>query len=192
MLKIGLTGGIGSGKSMITRIFTSLGVPVYSADDEAKKLLLEEGIKKEIVSALGADVLDENGEVDRRKTAEKVFTDEKLLKKLNAIIHPAVKNHFENWAKKQSTKYILKEAAILFESGANEGLDEVIAISSPEHLRIKRVMQRDTISEEQVRARMRNQWSDEEKVKRATHIIVNDEVQLIMPQILKIHEHLSP
>ena len=151
----------------------------------------KEGIKKEIVSALGADVLDVNGEVDRRKTAEKVFTDEKLLKKLNGIIHPAVKNHFENWAKKQNTKYILKEAAILFESGANEGLDEVIAISSPEHLRIKRVMQRDTISEEQVRARMRNQWSDEEKMKRATHIIVNDEVQLIMPQILKIHEHLS-
>ena len=191
MLKIGLTGGIGSGKSMIAHIFTSLGVPVYFADDEAKKLLLEEGIKKEIVSALGADVLDVNGEVDRRKTAEKVFTDEKLLKKLNGIIHPAVKNHFENWAKKQNTKYILKEAAILFESGANEGLDEVIAISSPEHLRIKRVMQRDTISEEQVRARMRNQWSDEEKMKRATHIIVNDEVQLIMPQILKIHEHLS-
>jgi len=191
MLIIGLTGGIGSGKSMIAHIFTSLGVPVYFADDEAKKLLLEEGIKKEIVSALGADVLDQNGEVDRRKTAEKVFTDEKLLKKLNAIIHPAVKNHFDAWAKKQNTNYILKEAAILFESGANEGLDEVIAISSPEHLRIKRVMQRDTISEEQVRARMRNQWNDEEKMKRATHIIINDEVQLIMPQILKIHEHLS-
>ena len=191
MRKVGLTGGIGSGKSTICKIFSLLGASVYEADKEARLLLDEKEIKNKIITVLGKDVLDESGNIDRRKTAAKVFSDKQSLEKLNSIVHPAVKNHFEQWLKKQNAKYIIKEAAILFESGANEGLDEVIAISSPEHLRIKRVMQRDGISEEQVRARMRNQWSDEEKIKKAQHVIVNDEVQLILPQILKIHKHLS-
>lgn len=188
MLRIGLTGGIGCGKSTVSRIFTALGIPVYEADREARLLLENEAIKDKIVSALGKEVLDDQQHIDRKKTAQLVFGNPEKLEKLNAIIHPAVRIHFGEWAKRQHAKYIIKEAAILFESKADEGLDEVIAISSPGHLRIKRVMQRDGISEEQVRARMRNQWSEEEKIKRAQHVIINDEVQLVLPQVLKIHQ----
>jgi dephospho-CoA kinase len=190
MLKIGLTGGIGSGKSTIAKIFSLIGAPIYSADREAKKLLHSDELKPKLISLFGTDVLNAEGELDRSEIAKKVFVDKEKLKALNLLIHPLVKKHFDAWVAVQRGKYIIKEAAILFESGAHEDIDKVIVVTSPEQLKIKRVMQRDGVSEEQVISRMKNQWNENELVKRADFIIQNDEKKLIIPQVIAIHEKI--
>lgn len=192
MIKIGITGGIGSGKSTVCTVFELLAIPVYYADDEAKKMLDADSVRKSIITVFGNDVLNEKGVMDRKKISSIVFNDKKKLEQLNSIIHPAVADHFTNWLKHYSSyKYIVKEAAILFESNAYKQVDQVITVVAPTELRINRAMQRDAISKEQVEQRMNYQMSDEEKIKRSQFVIHNDEKQLLIPQILLIHEQLS-
>ena len=192
MIKVGITGGIGCGKTTVCKIFELLDVPVYYADDEAKKLLdSNEDVKKNIIKSFGNNVLDDLGNIDKKKLASLVFNDKAKLETLNSIVHPAINEHFLNWQKKYSSKkYILKEAAILFESGAYKLVDKVIAVIAPLELKINRAMKRDTITREQVMQRMSNQIKDEEIIKRSQFIIHNDEQQLLIPQIISLHKQL--
>ncbi|HRG51231.1 MAG TPA: dephospho-CoA kinase [Bacteroidia bacterium] len=192
MLKVGITGGIGSGKTTVCKVFELLGVPVYYADDASRELLeTDTDIKNEIVAVFGKEVIDENDRIIRKKVASLVFGNEQQLKKLNAIIHPAVALHFENWLTKHATApYILKEAAILFESGAYLQMDKVIAVSAPEELRIARVVKRDKVLAEEVKRRMQNQLPEEERIKRSHYVITNDEEQLVIPQVIKLHKEI--
>jgi dephospho-CoA kinase len=191
MIRLGITGGIGSGKSTICAIFELLGVPVYYADEEAKKILDEAAVKKKVIAVLGNEVLNAQGLMDRKKISSIVFDDKIKLEQLNAIIHPAVADHFANWLKQQAShKYIVKEAAIMFESDAYRQVDKVIVVVAPAELRINRVMQRDAISRDQVEQRMKYQMSDKEKTERSQFVIYNDEKQLVIPQVIAIHEQL--
>lgn len=192
MLKIGITGGIGSGKTTVCKLFELLGVPVYNSDLEAKKLLdSDTEVKKSILNKFGAEVIDDNGSIDKKKLGVLVFNNKKMLEQLNAIVHPAVAKHFDNWCLQHgSENYILHEAAILFESGANKKVEKVITVVAPPELKIKRAVQRDKVSREQVEQRIKNQMSDDEKVKLSQFVIHNDEQQLLIPQIIAIHEQL--
>lgn len=191
MLKIGLTGGIGSGKSTVARIFNVLGIPVYSADDAAKRLMIEdEELKKNIIKSFGEESYI-NGELNRKYLSAQVFNDRKKIELLNSFVHPATIKDAAQWMDKQQSPYIIKEAALIFESGSNLFLDYVIGVQSPSELRIERVMNRDKISREQVEARMKLQMVEEEKMKRCDFIIVNDEQQMLIPQVLLLHEKFS-
>ncbi len=189
MLKIGITGGIGSGKTTICKFFELLGVPVYYADDVSKELLHSDPeIKEKMLSVFGNEILDDHQQISRKKIAERVFNNEKELKQLNAIIHPAVALHFEEWLLQYATyPYIIKEAAILFESGAYRQLDKIISIVAPVEQRIRRVVKRDGTSDEEVKKRMLAQLSDEERIARSQFIIENNGMQLVIPQVLKLH-----
>ena len=191
MIKVGLTGGIGSGKSIVAKIFEILGVPVFYADKEAKLLMVShQGIREEISKLFGNQVYKEK-ELNREYIAEIVFKDPGLLEKLNAIVHPVVHQHFLKWVVSFSgNPYIMEEAAILFESGANISFDYSILVTSPESLRIQRVMKRDKISEEKVKERMNNQFPEEKKLSLADFVINNDIDSMILPQILELHERL--
>jgi len=192
MLKIGITGGIGSGKTTVARVFEQLGVPVYNADYRAKEIMNSEPLVKERLKELfGDSIYNSEGKADRKKIAELVFKDKNKLNELNSVIHPAVWLDGENWLKQYTAKpYILKEAAILFESGGNKGLDKVIMVSAPKEVRIERVMKRDNVTIQEVEARMANQWDDERKEKLSDFVIVNDGKSLVIPQVLKIHQLL--
>ena len=193
MLKVGITGGIGSGKTTVCKVFETLGVPVYYADLEAKKLQEQDAeVKGAILKEFGENILNASGSIDRAKLAAIVFNDKDKLQKLNNIIHPAVANHFNNWLTTNKTsKYTLQEAAILFESGVYKRVDKIISVIAPIDIRILRTAKRDNISEELVQQRMKNQISDEEKIKRSDFIIYNDEQQLLIPQVIRIHEQLN-
>jgi|SRR3954463_10606584 dephospho-CoA kinase len=192
MLKIGITGGIGSGKTTVCKVFELLGIPVYYADDTSRNLLENDlEIKKKIIAAFGEQVIDSTGRIGRKKVASIVFGNEEKLNQLNAIIHPAVGDHFEKWLLMHlASPYILKEAAILFESGAYKQVDKVITITAPETLRITRVMKRDGTSTEDIELRIKAQLSEEERVKRSQFVIVNDEQQLVIPQVMKLHKEI--
>ncbi|HET6227058.1 MAG TPA: dephospho-CoA kinase [Bacteroidia bacterium] len=192
MLKIGITGGIGSGKTTICKVFEVLGVPVYYADDASRQLLEnDKDVQHKVIAAFGEHVLDETGRIARKKVAAVVFGNEEQLKKLNGIIHPAVALHFESWLKQhQQYFYILKEAAIMFESGAYLQLDKIITITAPEQLRIARVMKRDGTSKQEIERRMKAQLPEEERIKRSQFVIVNDEQELVIPQIMEVHRRL--
>lgn len=190
MLKIGLTGGIGSGKSTVAHIFELLGIPVYSADAAAKKLMNEdEALKQQLIHHFGAETYS-NGELNRPYLASIVFANKEKLELLNSIVHPVTIADAERWFLSQKAPYALKEAALLFESGAAEGLDAVIGITAPETLRIKRVMDRDGVTAADVKKRMYNQVDETIKVRLCDYVIVNNEQQLILPQILQLHEQL--
>ena len=188
MKKIGITGGIGSGKTTVCEIFKLLGIPVFHADPEAKLLQnSDEGIKQHIINLLGADVCGEDGLPDRQKVAKLVFSDPKLLASLNGIIHPVVRERFLKWCEDfQAAPYILYEAAILFESGFASDFDRTILVLADENLRIARVVRRNHTTEEDVRQRISNQMTDSEKIKKADFIVVNNQDDLVIPQILKI------
>lgn len=188
MLKIGITGGIGGGKTTSCKLFELLGIPVYYSDDASKELLQSNAVvKAHVLDVFGNSILDQQGAVDRKTLAAIVFNDKTELDKLNAIMHPAVALHFEHWIKKQTAPYILKEAAILFESGAYQKVDSVITVVAPLELKINRTIKRDGLLEEDILVRIQNQLSDDEKIKRSEFVIYNDEQQLLIPQILKIH-----
>ncbi len=193
MIKIGITGGIGSGKTTVCKVFELLGVPVYYADIEAKQILdsnLE--VRSNILNTFGNSVLNNEEKIDKKKLASLVFNNKENLEKLNSIVHPAVREHFENWLQQHSNqKYILKEAAILFESGSYKLVDKVIAVVAPLELKISRTMQRDKVSQAEVELRISNQLNDDEKIKRSQFVIYNDEQQLLIPQILNIHDQIT-
>src|SRR6188768_745853 len=187
MMVVGITGGIGSGKSIVCMIFRELGIPVYEADAEAKKLYDIPEVIEEVKKIFGMEYFNASG-LDKKKFASIVFKDAQALKKINSIIHPFVKKNFREWKNShKENPYVLKEAAILFESGTDKGCDKIITVTAPESLRKQRVMLRDKRTEKQVEEIIRMQWSDEEKIKRSDFVIVNDETKLVLPQVLKIH-----
>ena len=190
MLKIGLTGGIGSGKSTVAKIFATFDIPVYYADDAAKKLMNESiQIRAKIKERFGeAAYIDEM--LNRPYLAEMVFNDASKIEALNAIVHPATLAHAAEWMQLQSSPYAIKEAALIFESGSQQQLDYVIGVSAPAELRIKRVMQRDSSTREAILNRMSKQIDEEIKMKLCDFVILNDEKNLLIPQVILLHEKL--
>lgn len=191
MLKIGITGGIGSGKSTVCRIFELLGIPVFYADAAAKEIMhTDNELKAGIIAAFGIKSFSDEGLLNRKFIADIVFYDQKALETLNALVHPAVFRAFDNWLiKHKSAPYIIKEAALLFESGSDKMCTHTILVEAPEALKIDRVISRDHITEEEVRLRMARQLPDAEKEQIANFIILNDEQSLVIPQVLKLHEY---
>ena len=191
MLKVGVTGGIGSGKSTVCRMFAVLGIPVFSSDEESKRLLAEDpNVRHALISAFGEQVF-QNEMLDRKALGALVFNDRAALDRLNSIVHPAVRKAFAQWAEKQDAPYVINEAAILVETGAYKQLDHLIVVAAPEQQRIGWVMRRDGVSEEQVRARMRNQTDDYTRNAAAHSSIMNDGKALVIPQVLAVHELLQ-
>ena len=192
MKNIGLTGGIGSGKSYIAKVFEALDIPVFYADNEAKKILNEPQIIINVSEVLQTNIIDPaTGLANRKKIASIVFNDSEKLKLLNQIIHPAVEQNFISWrANHAQKKYVIKEAAILFESGSYKKLDGVICVVSPLELRLKRVAVRDNESEAEILKRISNQWSDEQRIALSNWVIHNDERSPILSQVLLVHQKI--
>lgn len=190
MLKVGITGGIGSGKSIVTKVFAILGVPTYDADSRAKALVEENNsIISQIKQLLGEEAYTPHGKYNRAFVSEKVFNSKELLQKLNSIIHPAVGDDFENWTSKHKNEpYILKEAAIM---GKNSGLDKIIVVQSPLDLRIKRIEARDGRTKEQIEGIIQNQKTEEEFLNLADYVIHNNEIDFITEQVLSIDTELK-
>jgi dephospho-CoA kinase len=187
---VGLTGGIGSGKTLIGEIFSTMGVPVFNADEETKKLYdTDAALRAQLINLLGEEVYD-GAPLRRKLMAERVFTDETLLTKVNAVVHPVVAGCFRAYAAQQDAPYVLMESAILFESGIAGMMWKTIAVTAPEALRLQRVQQRDDMPEEAIRLRIRQQWTDEQRNAAADFVIVNDETQALLPQINTIHDLL--
>ena len=188
MLKIGLTGGIGSGKTTVANIFKVLGIPVFDADTEAKRVMeTDPGLQKAIIEKFGAAVYA-GGRLDRKYLSSIVFNDPLQLEILNALVHPFAIAAAEVWAGGQPSPYVVKEAALFFETGSAIGFDYMIGVFSPQHTRIKRVMDRDHLTREEVQARMRRQIQEEIKMRLCDFVIMNDDQQLLIPQVLKLHE----
>ena len=188
MLKVGLTGGIGSGKSTVAKIFEVLGIPVYYADDAAKQIMnTDKELKAALIKHFG-DQTYQNDELNRPWLASIVFGDTEKLKLLNSLTHPATIRDANRWIQQQTSAYIIKEAALMFESDAYKYLDKIVGVSAPVELRIKRVMERDHVTRDEVLSRMNRQMNEEEKMKRCDFVIFNDEQQLLLPQVLKLHE----
>ena len=187
---VGLTGGIGSGKTTVAKMFASFGIPIYNSDEEAKKLAdTLENIRGQLLDLLG-DETYKNSKLDRKFMANKIFNDKQLLQKVNAIIHPEVGKHFQKWAAAQHSPYVIKEAAILFESGSHVFCDVVIMVTAPEQERIKRVMERDGVSEKDVKARMDNQWSDAKKIELSDFVIENNILSETKRHVEMVHSQL--
>jgi len=192
MITIGITGGIGSGKSTVCNVFRLLGVPIFEADLVAKELINSNSeIKTKLIHLFGEEIYIPNEGVDRKKLANIIFNDNIQLAKVNELVHPVVRNEFENWVKKQNTPYIIHEAAILFESGFYKMMDFTILVSAPESQRVERVIKRDGTSEKQVKERMEKQWSDAKKMELASVEIKNADNDLIIPQIVKIDTQIK-
>ncbi len=195
MLKIGITGGIGTGKSYVCRLFRLLGIPVYYADIEAKEIADDNPIVKEqIVELLGPMSYDQDGRYNRKFISEKIFANDKLKIALNEIIHPAVARDFDDWCnqilRSQNPPYILKEAALLYESESYKHLDKIIVVDAPLNVRIERIAKRESWSLDQIMARVHSQIPNEQKVRLADFIIINDGIRLVIPQVMKIHQSL--
>ena len=192
MLRVGLTGGIGSGKSTVAKIFEVLGIPVYYADDASKKLMNDnEELKEKIKIHFGKKAYT-NGLLNRAYLSSIVFNNEEKLALLNSIVHPATIKDAEEWMLKQTAAYTIKEAALIFESGSQENLDKVIGVYAPASVRIHRVMQRDKVSQEEVISRMKKQVDEEIKMRLCDYVVTNDEQELLIPQVLKLHGEFAP
>lgn len=190
-IKVGITGGIGSGKSFVSSIFKTMGIPFYDADREAKFLMNHDpDLRRGLIDIFGVEVYQADGSLDRRWLAKQVFGDSDKLNLLNSIVHPIVIRHAERWAEKQIAAYSLKEAALLIESGSYKSLDCLILVRAPEPLRIERVMQRDNVSRAEVIERINKQMTEEEKQKYVNFTILNDGVSPLLPQILQIHQQI--
>jgi dephospho-CoA kinase len=190
MLKIGLTGGIGSGKTTVAKVFESLGIPVYYADDAAKRLLnTNELLKASVIEHFG-EAAYHDGQLDRKYLAGIVFSNKEKLDLLNSLTHPVTIKDAEDWMNQQTTPYAVKEAALLFESGAGDKLDYIIGVYAPQHIRIKRVMNRDKMSTEEVLKRISRQIDEEMKMKLCNFVIRNNDEQLVLPQIISLHQQL--
>jgi dephospho-CoA kinase len=188
VFKLGVTGGIGSGKTSVCRVFNVLGIPVFSADQEAREIMEnEDGIIRRINIITGKNLYSD-GSLNRKELATLIFNNNVLLEKVNALVHPVVIDHFNKWEKEQSSPYVIMEAAILFESGAFRYLDKIATIIAPQEERVQRVVKRSGLTKEQVLERMRNQIVDDERIKLSDYVINNSENDMIIPSILKIHE----
>jgi len=189
-MRLGVTGGIGSGKTSVCRVFNTLGIPVFSADPEARRIMeCDPEIIRGINSIAERDLYPE-GILDRMYLAKLIFTDPEKLKKVNALVHPSVFESFSSWASDKSAPYVIMEAAILFESGGHKLVDKVLSVIAPEEERINRVMQRNNLSREQVVERMRNQISDEKRIELSDYLIYNSENDMVIPSVLKIHSDI--
>ena len=188
MLKIGITGGVGSGKTTVAKVFQTFGIPIFMADAEAKRLMQDNESLKNAIKSVFGDSIYQDGQLGKKELAALIFNNEAALAKINSLVHPAVQQAFEKWCSNQSVKYVLKEAAILFESGADKDLDLVICVSAPDDLRVQRARTRDGTTEEQVQERMAQQWEQAKKIALSDYHIVNDEQQLLLPQIIKVHQ----
>ncbi len=191
MIKVGITGGIGSGKTLICQVFEKLGAPVFYADIEAKKILNhDKTVVDKVSSIFGADIYDEAG-INKAKLSEVIFNNQEALNTINSIVHPVVKAHFQNWLSNLKTPYAIEEAAILVETGSYKDLDVNILVYAPKELRISRAMARDGKPRKEIEERMKNQMPDEEKFQKVNEVIYNDNSRMVIPQILEIHERLT-
>lgn len=189
MLQIGLTGGIGSGKSTVAALFGIMGAPVYYADKRAKQLLnTDENLKGEVKKVFGSRVYKSDGTVDRSALASKVFPDQESLAKLNQLVHPAVQLDYQDWIKRKNTPYIIHEAALIFEAGFTSRFDAIISVSAPEYTRKQRIKKRDGLSPTAIEERLERQYSQEYKDKHSDKILVNDGKQLLMPKTWHLHQ----
>lgn len=187
---VGITGGIGSGKTTVSAMFSDLGIPVYIADIEAKKLTNSSKIiKKQLIKLLGKNSYLEE-KINKKYVADLIFNDKELLDKVNSIIHPKVVEHFKRWCKKQKTAYIIKEAAILFENEGYKNCDYTILITAPLQVRIKRVLKRDSVTKKEIEDRIKNQWSDKKKKELADFTIENIDLEKTNEKVKKIHLYL--
>ena len=190
MMVVGLTGGIGSGKSTIAKAFAALGIAVFNSDEQAKVLIATDAqVKERIIAAFGEEAY-QNGEYNRAYIAQIVFNNPEKLAILNGIVHPALAKYFKQWAKKQISPYVLKEAAILFESGSYKDCNYIITVTAPEQVRIARVMARDHCTEAQVRARIAQQWSDAQRIALSNAVIENIDLESAKEQVKRIHLQL--
>lgn len=190
MIKVGLTGGIGAGKSTIGKVFKTLGIPVFDSDQFAKATLNQDEVRGQLIDWMGKHVYDA-GIPNRVEMAKLLFNDDALREKVNGLIHPRVRTEFVTWVARQQSPYVIQEAAILFETGGYKHLDFNVLVIAPEELRLKRVLARDDVSEHQVKQRMARQWSDDRKRELADFEIVNDDQSMVLPQVIQIHEKLS-
>lgn len=190
MMVVGLTGGIGSGKSTIAKAFAALGIAVFNSDEQAKALIATDAqVKERIIAAFGEEAYH-NGEYNRAYIAQIVFNNSEKLAILNGIVHPALAEYFKRWAKAQTSPYVLKEAAILFESGSYKDCDYIITVTAPEEVRIARVMARDHCTEAQVRARMAQQWSDAQRIALSNAMIENIDLEKAKKEVKRINNEL--
>jgi dephospho-CoA kinase len=190
MLKVGLTGGIGSGKSLVAEMFKLLGVPVLHADDTARYLMEHDTKLKSAIGQLFGKEVYENGRLNRPFLASVVFNDKSKLEQLNALVHPATIAFAQQWAASQTTPYTIKEAAIFFESGSYKDMDKMIGVYAPVEMRLERAMRRDNVTAEVIRQRMDKQMNEEEKMKRCDFIIYNDGTRSVIDQVLSLHQQL--
>ncbi|GLB49725.1 dephospho-CoA kinase [Neptunitalea lumnitzerae] len=187
---VGITGGIGSGKTTVAKMFKDLGVPVYISDIEAKKLMdTSASIKHKLADLFGAEAVN-NNIINRAFIAKKVFNNKELLNQLNAIVHPEVKKHFEQWYNQQTTPFVIKESAILFETGEYKKTDVIITVTAPLEVKINRVIERDNTTKEAVLERMKNQWTDEQKIPLSHYIIENTNLTSTLQQVKELHQLL--
>lgn len=190
MLKVGITGGIGSGKSVVCQVFETLGIPVFYADTAAKYLMEHDReLQQQIKSAFGEKVFS-NGKLNTSVLSSIIFSDADKRQVLNSLVHPATIRYSSEWMKRQTTPYVIKEAAILFESGSYKEMDIIIGVSAPHNTRLERVMQRDNAPASKIEARMLAQMDEGEKMKRCHYVITNDGNQAIIPQVLQLHHTL--
>ncbi len=190
MLKVGITGGIGSGKSTVCQVFRTLGIPVFYADEAARWLMENDAaLVAEITALFGAEAYAHKT-LNRPYIAAVAFREPEKLKQLNAITHPATIQYARDWMEQQTTSYAIKEAAIFFESGSNKDVDIMIGVYAPASLRIQRAMQRDGATREKIEARMAQQMNEEEKMKLCDFVIINDETVAVIPQVLSLHRQL--
>jgi dephospho-CoA kinase len=188
---IGLTGGIGSGKSTVANIFLHLGIPVFIADEESKRILDTDSILQNSLRNLLGKELIKDGVIDKVYMAQKIFSDESLLQEVNALLHPLVGIAFKNWALQHSkAPYVMREAAILFESNTFKDCDKIVVVTAPESLRLERVMRRSNLSAEAVKARMNKQWSQEKKDAMADYLVDNSGEKSLIKQVIAIHENI--
>lgn len=190
MLKVGVTGGIGAGKSVVCRVFHTLGIPVFNADDTAKQLMETDPALVTAIQSLFGNNIYMDGRLDRKKLAAIVFEQPALLQQLNALVHPATIVYGNQWMAAQTSPYVIKEAAIFFESGSYKEMDVIIGVSAPENIRIGRAMQREGMTREKVMHRIASQMDDAGKMSRCDYVIINDGTTAIIPQVLQIHQAL--
>jgi len=190
MIIVGLTGGIGSGKSTVAKIFESFGIPVYDSDKEAKRLMTSsKSLKKKLIQLFGKKSFEHN-KLNKNYISSKVFKNPDLLQKLNEIVHPAVKNHFLEWTTKQESDYVIQETALIFENQSQDNYDAIILVTAPKDERIQRVMERDGVQEVKVLERMSNQLNDDDKIELSDFVIENLNLEYTHEQVYKIHNQL--